>query len=418
VGKNPEPESVDGYPNFFHFTRSPGNKRVTLERGINAIASVKGPDGNRTPAILLSSSPHKIGSLETPWQDFFNPDEGHVRYFGDTKSPGVDPTTSPGNSRLLSAKRLQDSMEIDDRRFAPPILLFRRMKVGSAVKGYPSFQGFGVIERAQLISQYDGKNERSFPNYAFDIAVLNMSHEKEEFDWRWITDRRNGSMAIEETERFAPSAWKEWVKSGQQSLPNLKRRVTKLLTTPTSDQRPPAGSPIERALDQVYNYYEGRKHRFEILAARIAGRILESQGGNFRFGWITPPSSDGGADFVGRLDVGSGFSTVKQVVFGQAKCENPASTTSGRDIARTAARLRRGWIGAYVTLGAFSEAVQREVIDDEYPIILIPGYRVAEELITLTAEAGLTQLIDFVKSVDDTYDSMVIDRRPEEILRE
>ena len=51
-------------------------------------------------------------------------------------------------------------------------------------------------------------------------------------------------------------------------------------------------------------------------------------------------------DFVGRLDVGSGHSTAKLVVLGQAKCEKLQSATGGNHIARTVARLRRGWIGA------------------------------------------------------------------------
>jgi hypothetical protein len=39
-------------------------------------------DGERWPAILISSGPHKIGAPETPWQDLFDPDNGHIRYYG------------------------------------------------------------------------------------------------------------------------------------------------------------------------------------------------------------------------------------------------------------------------------------------------------------------------------------------------
>ena len=92
--RDPGPEIVDGYPNFFYHTQSPGHTRVMLERGINSIASVNAPDGERGPAIVLSSSPHKIGSADTPWQDFFEPDEGHVRYFGDSKIAGSDPASA------------------------------------------------------------------------------------------------------------------------------------------------------------------------------------------------------------------------------------------------------------------------------------------------------------------------------------
>ncbi len=283
---------------------------------------------------------------------------------------------------------------------------------------YPSFQGFGIIERAELISQYDIKQGASFPNYAFDFAVLDLSREQEDFDWSWVSARRDPALTIEQTERLAPTSWRSWGAEGAGALPRVRRHVTKLMTTPVIDQRPPAGSREATALRQIYAFYDGRKHRFEILAARVVGRILEESGGAFMFGWVTRPSSDGGADFIGRLDIGTGFSRVKQVVFGQAKCENPESTTSGRDIARTVARLRRGWIGAYVTLGAFSLPVQREVIDDEYPILLVSGDRVVREVLSAAMEAGASDIESYLRSVDEEYDFALIDRRPEQILRQ
>jgi len=171
-------------------------------------------------------------------------------------------------------------------------------------------------------------------------------------------------------------------------------------------------------LRAIYDFYSAQNHRFKLLAARVVERILSGCGGDFRLGWVTPPSSDGGPDFVGRLDIGSGFSRVKQVVFGQAKCERIEGTTSGKDVARIVARLRRGWVGAYVTLGAFSEATRREVIDDEYPILLVPGRRVAQEIDRAAREAGLGGLKACLEAIDATYDKLVINRRPEEILRE
>jgi hypothetical protein len=103
-------EIVDGYPNFFFHTATSGCSRVTLARGINAVASAAA-DGPRLPVIVLSSSPHKIGSEQTPWQDFFNPDEGYVRYFGDAKDAGVNPAHAPGNAVMLIAKQQHDVME-------------------------------------------------------------------------------------------------------------------------------------------------------------------------------------------------------------------------------------------------------------------------------------------------------------------
>lgn len=413
---DPLPPTVDGYPNFYFHTATLGKRLVKMDKGINPIALVNAIDGPRRPAIVISSSPHKIGSAETPWQDFFDPDNGHVRYFGDNKVSGHDPALARGNKILLEAKRLQDAMEPAIRRLAPPILLFRRMRVGGVAKGFPAFQGLAVIERAELISQYNAKNDTSFPNYAFDFSVLGLSAEFEEFDWSWVSSRRDESLPIHDTLAGAPKSWRTWVDEGMGALPRIRRRVTKLLTTPVADQRPEPGSREAAALQNIYDFYEGRKHRFELLASIIVGRVLQADGGDYRIGWVTRPGSDGGADFVGRLDLGSGFSTVKQVVFGQAKCESPASTANGRDIARTVARLRRGWIGAFVTLGAFSLPVQREVLDDEYPIILVPGSRVAEEVLAASLEAGCSDIVEYLERMDFGYEEALVDRQPEEIL--
>ena len=58
---------------------------LLLDSGINTPKVIATPDGGRRPAILISSSPHKRGQLETPWHDEFDLDHGHVRYFGDHK---------------------------------------------------------------------------------------------------------------------------------------------------------------------------------------------------------------------------------------------------------------------------------------------------------------------------------------------
>lgn len=84
---SPDPEEIDGFPNYFYATFSQGQKLPLLDKGINPIQKVDAIDGERLPAVLISSSPHKIGSYETPWQDFFDTDRGHIRYFGYPKKP-------------------------------------------------------------------------------------------------------------------------------------------------------------------------------------------------------------------------------------------------------------------------------------------------------------------------------------------
>lgn len=107
-------------------------------------------------------------------------------------------------------------------------------------------------------------------------------------------------------------------------------------------------------------------------------KIIEESGTACVPGWITKKSGDGGIDYILRIDIGKEkLSSVNIIVLGQAKCTDPSKATNGTDIARTVARMKRGWIGAYVTTSYFSESVQKEVKEDSYPIMMINGAKVA-----------------------------------------
>ncbi len=409
---NPLRHQIDGLPNFIHATNLPGEKKTLLEKGISPIAEVNHDGLSRTPAILLSSSPHKTGSVDTPWKDIFDLDNGHIKYFGDNKTPLKDPGESTGNKALLKQFSLYHSPDKHKRILACPILFFKRVSINGRAKGNIQFNGFGLIESINLITQYD-KNNEYFTNYEYNFIVFNLLKENEEFNWAWINARRDESISIEGSLKFAPNSWQDWVKKGRSKLSSCRRRVSILHTYKTAQQKPIPGSPEEKILKKIYNHYEGRKHVFESLAATITARVI---GRNYQHGWITKGSSDGGADFVGRLDVGNGLACAKIIVLGQAKCESPSTPTGGNHIARTVARLRRGWIGVYVTTSYFSEPVQREVLEDRYPIILINGLKLAEEILVLLNEEGFTNLDEYLKSIDDKHHQNIEAKNPEEIL--
>jgi len=414
----PSPKIIDGLPNYFYSTFCKDSNMPLLDSGINPIRAIKAPEGWRIPAILISSSPHRLGTSQTPWQDFFDPDTGYIRYYGDNKLPVSNPELAPGNKRLLEAFRIHNYPEIGPRSLSVPIIFFRRVRYGGKAKGFVQFQGFGIISRAELVTQYDRFNKRYFSNYVFGLTVFSLAKEAEDFNWDWINLRRNPDLTLADTLKIAPASWKRWIKHGTKALDQCRRRVAKLLVTSTGEQRPDSESDQAKVLREIYKFYEAhnRRRRFEALAAKIAGKVLEDAGGRYTFGWITPPTADGGADFIGRLDLGSEFSTIKVLVYGQAKCEGLRTPTSGRDIARTVARLQRGWIGVYVTTSYFSEAVQREVIHDKYPIMLIHGKRLAAEVIRLSYEEGYQSINAFLIAVDATYDGLVQVRDAEEIL--
>lgn len=408
---------IDGYPNHFFTTNSPGQPLAQLDSGINPIAFIRAPEGQRRPAILIRSSPHKIGSHDTPWQDTFDPDNGHIRYYGDNKEPGKNPDEAPGNKVLLDAFKIHSTLDSQLRSQAVPLLFYRAVSRNEKSKGYVEFNGFGIIQSVELITQYDRAKERAFPNYAFDFVIFDMRKEHEEFDWNWINDRRNPALSIEKILQKAPESWKSWIKNGPKLLERNRRYVSKLLVATTAEQQPISNSNEETALKKIYEFYT-KKNRFEALASVITARYIRDSGGVYKEGWITPGSWDHGADFYGRLDVGFGFGKVKVILLGQAKCESLNAPTSGTHIARTVARLKRGWVGAYVTTSYFSESVQREIIEDSYPILLINGKKLAETALKIVHDDGYPSIESFLADVDTQYENKIKNRRAEELLRE
>ena len=190
------------------------------------------------------------------------------------------------------------------------------------------------------------------------------------------------------------------------------------MTVPKVDQLPVKGSREERCLGEIYDHYLHHRHGFELLASKVVSGHISRNGGKFIEGWVTRGTGDGGVDFVGRLDIGSGFSKVKIIVLGQAKCENPDRPTNGVHISRTVSRLKRGWIGAYVTTSFFSEPMQREIIEDQYPLLTINGAELAKEVLILVESSGLETVSNYLNRLDDEFELRISSRAPEDILEE
>jgi hypothetical protein len=412
------PAFIDGLPNYFASVQTPGaSTKPLLEAGINALRVVDAVDSPRRPAILISSSPHKVGSEWTPWDDAFDQDSGFVRYFGDNRDPGADPSKSRGNALLLAQFAIHRSHDVTIRGCAAPLFLFRRVTVDGRQKGNVMFAGLAVIERAELVTQYDQARKQTFTNFVFELAVLGLSDSLDSVNWDWVSARRNPSQTVGVANALAPTSWKQWIASGHSALPRLRRNVLKSRILPVNDQRPsPENKQSAEALSSIYKFYDGRKSRFEALASRVTSYIFETSGITYREGWVTPEGADHGTDFVGRLTIGGGFASTRVVVLGQAKCEKPDAPTGGVHIARTVARLRRGWVGAYVTTSYFSERVQREVLEDQYPILMVHGLQLSSVVLELARAAALESVDDFLVELDSHYGSMVSARRPEEIL--
>jgi Restriction endonuclease AspBHI N-terminal/Restriction endonuclease len=413
---------VDGFLNFHYVTAIPGIARpkIQLEAGINTPAQVAAIDGPRRPLIAIRSSPWKAGHSSNPWHDEFDLDHGRVRYFGDHKPSTVGlPGATVGNRALLEAWSLHAGVTESLRASAPPLLLFRSKTIHREkqriVKGHVEFCGVAVIERLEHVVQRDSETGQSFPNLLLDLAVLQLT-PGDAVDMRWVDDRRDPTLTVEQSARYAPESWQRWVREGRAAIPRVRRRVFSSPVKSSKQQLPDVGSIEEGVLDKLYRFFDGRKHAFELLASQVAAHVLGGSGAVYRDGWLTRAGGDGGMDFVGRLDVGSPGSSTPLVVLGQAKCVAPQTSISPDQVARVVARLRRGWIGVFVTTGTFSRQAQVEVMDDQYPLVLIDGRTLVDHAIRLAAESHGGDVDALLASVVDNYESAITYRRPEEIL--
>ncbi len=351
-------------------------------------SSRSGPSTECRPAILIASKPHRAGSDWTPWHDELDAERGHVRYYGDNKADlATDPLGPAGNRSVIDQFPLHLGITRADRLRAAPLLFFESLVHEGKAKGYWRFLGVGLVERVELVTQVDRRN-RPFVNYVFDCMLVDLSAEDLGIAWEWIAARRDPTKSLEDCLALAPSAWRRWVDLGPVVKERIRQHMTRSRSLSSEDQRPDAGTPAEDALRLVVEHYKrlGQyqgvgEHRFEGLASEVTGSVLR-ESGQYRPGWITKRAGDGGIDFVSRLELGSGAGSLKLVVLGQAKCvAGAAPVTSGLDLARTVARLDRGWVGAFVTTGYFSEQAQREVVADRFPLLMLNGRHVGEAVV-------------------------------------
>ena len=392
-------EIVDGTPNWYFHTDIPNNrsKSLTAGRGIWSPSPVKKDGEMTTPVIICTTSPHREGSFEVPWSDVIKTVEGYAIYFGDNKidkSRGAESVV--GNRLALDAWQLQNSPSRNDRLKAPPVILVSSHGEIGKGKGYRRVEGLCVITRADFVLQRDPKSSRPFRNIRFEFLMLDLQDTRDSIPIDWINSRRDSSSELEEDLKLAPLAWQRLVERGASNLESYRRRVFQRLLVPDLRQTPERDSEIESIRNATIGFFDGRKHDFETIGARITERLMQSQGFHYKTAWITPRSSDGGLDFVGSIDLNptAGFQSSRHVIVGQAKCEN-ALSTGGNDVARLASRLRRGWHGVYVTTSKFSSQVQRELIADKVPIILINGNQVASIIRDELNDSGLP-LIDYL----------------------
>lgn len=415
----PDIEFIDGIKNYYYETTVPGHSLFSFRAGINKAADVTDVSGNkRCPVIVIDSSPASAGTLINPWRDEFYPDRGVIKYYGDNKifeKEGMLKAGKPeeqNNKYLLYQARISASNSREERlNYAVPIVFFEK----SGPNGLRKFQGYGVVEHVEMVTQYNEKHNIYFPNYLFTFCVFSLKSSQEMFDWSWIARRCDPSYTAEDDYKYAPREWQRWIDNGNEKLHLVRRNMAAFGVIKPRHQKVTSGSAERKLLDEIYHYYDGRKHDFEFLALEVTRKVIEEAGATVKPGWVTRKSGDHGIDFVLRVDLGNDrLAGLQIIVLGQAKCEDPDKQANGRDIARLVARLKRGWIGAFVTLQTFSEMLQVEVKEDQYPVMLINGKKVVEIVKREMFQADIKKTAEYLDNIKAAYQTE--NKSPEDIL--
>lgn len=216
-------EYLDGHRNFFHLTAVSGGPRLIMNRGIDHPAWVTASDGDRRPVILLRSNPLRAGTAKTPWNDVFDMDAGLLRYYGDHRPDSPEPLgNTRGNAALIAAAEAHVSTDRNQRAAAVPLVVFRSVKRDGRPKGYLEFCGLGVIQGFEAEKHADPNSGQTFPNYAYNIVLLDLTSEGNALDWQWINDRRDTSLSTDKANVKAPSSWHAWIEGGNAELDVLR----------------------------------------------------------------------------------------------------------------------------------------------------------------------------------------------------
>ena len=391
-------DDASGFRNLHRITRGRHDRGFDPQKGMFFFGRVHDPDQQeRCPAFILYSTRRHRGSISNPWLDVIDEDRGYALYYGDNRRPDYAPSQSRGNRRLIDLIEQYSDPKL--RNIAPPVLLFEDQSIEMRARGFRRFSGFGVPTNVRVQAQ--ASPDGHFVNLAIELALFSTDAEDGFLDWSWIDDRRDGSISGAHANRSSPKSWRTWVLDGDAALDRVRRTVIRLRVTSPDDQRDLSADDFD-VLSSVHEHYKSKPYQFEGLASLVAQRVL---GSACTRGWVTRQSGDGGIDFVSRLAVGSDFSTASLVVLGQAKNLDPFNgTVAGRDLSRITARLQRGWLGIFVTTGAFSGPAQVECDVDKYPLVLVNGKRLAQEVRKELASTGLS-LTDLFRREAEWYAS-------------
>ena len=346
----------------------------TIAKGINnsagfrvvAKSSAKPKSGRKSAAdlafVVLVTT---FGEKE--WPDTLDLETGQLTYYGDNRHPGTatNKTSLGGNALLDDVFGLLHERK---RQSIPPFLVFESIKIDG--KAHMKFLGLaapggeGLTASDDLVSVWRIKDRNRFTNKKARLTIL----REQTVNRSWLVDLVSGVPAVESP--HCPPTWKRWVSTGfYTALEAQKPRV------PREKKQQLPLDPFEKEI--LHTLFEELTDReFEYAAAELVKlmdeRFIELE--------VTPQSRDGGRDVVGHYRVGHDQHQLRLSVFVEAKRWNPEHGVGVKPVARLISRIKHRDLGIFITTSYFDTQVQRELIDDNHPVLLVSGGDIARLL--------------------------------------
>lgn len=313
---------------------------------------------------------------EREWPDFFDPETGVFRYYGDNRHPGtlLHQTRRRGNELL---KEVFEKLHTGQQSSIPPFFLFNKTGKGRDVRfiGLAAPGNQHISPDRDLVAFWRTMDGRRFQNYEAYFTVLDLGQEVVSRDW--ITSLRNGDANALD---YAPQCWKRFVALGREGIRALQApRIKKI---PDKASQMPEDAVGGSLVNYIHEHYADNPYGFEACACEIV-RLMDS---NFESFEITRPWRDGGRDAIGRYRIGPADHPLRVECALEAKCYAENNSVGVRQVSRLISRIKYRQFGVLVTTSFVDKQAYSEVLEDGHPILMVTARDIARILI----ENGIT----------------------------
>ncbi len=363
----------------------------TIAKGINNAAGfrVVAKQGSRTKVGRKTADQLAFVVLvttfgESEWPDALDLETGHFTYYGDNRHPGTETNkTSLGGNALLDD--VYGRLHQGDRSSIPPFLVFQSLKVDG--KAHMKFLGLaapgaeGLTASDDLVSVWRIKERSRFTNKKARMTILRTPSVSRS----WLADMVSGVHSADSS--HCPPSWRRWSRTGfydalEAQRPRKPREKKRQLPV-TSFEHEILRTLFEELTDREFEYAAAE------LVKLMDERFIELE--------VTPQSRDGGRDVIGLYRVGHDEHQLRLSVFVEAKRWSPDHGVGVKPVSRLISRIKHRDLGVFITTSYFDSQVQKELIDDNHPVLLVSGGDIARLL--TTKGIGRNQLKDWINQV-------------------